>query len=184
VGIFPLELGKETTSELLTVDTDRSCQVAFALDVASRSVQETQQMGRDEFELRYSFPYAYKVKDEGGEVLFAQDGELRWNEGTRLFTNKAVGASGGQARIQTNMAKFDVPPPGRIRVEAIVKPDTQYGSEATKAEAKVYDDVSRHARSIIAGAVLILFGPLTMIVGFVLFLVGWAREASQRREES
>jgi len=164
--------GAEKTTDLIEVDAERACQVALEIDIKSRSVAQAEP-GESERELRYSFPFSYKVLDASGKAVYHEEGQARWDRGTRVVQGEQrVDASGGTARIQHNLAKFEVAAPGRIRVEAKVMPDTEYGAEAETVELKVYDNVTRHARSLIGGAVLLLLGPALMILGLILFIVG------------
>ena len=178
VDTVPMELGKEATTGLLDVDADRSCQVAIKLAVDTASVEEETQEGGARYTLRYSFPYTYKVTDAKGGVVFAQEGSLRWDNGVRIISHAKVGASGGTARVQFNLAKFEVPPPGQIKVDATVSPDTQYGAQAANVELRVYDDVSRHTPSMVVAGILVLFGPAVMITGAILYVIAWAQRVN------
>jgi len=160
------------TTELLTVDTAKACQVAIDLDVQSKAVQEAETMGERGISLRYCFPFSYRVLDADGALLFAEEGRLQWNKGTRITHGSSVTLKGGTASIQHNLEKFDVPPPGRIKVEAVVKADNTHGATAQSATLAVYDNVSRHVKSVGTGVLLFLVGPFVSIVGIGLFLFG------------
>ena len=167
-----LEPGRKASTELLTVDTSKACQVAVELDIESRSVQEAETMGERGVSLRYCFPFSYRVLDADGKLLFSEQGRLDWNKGTRITHGSSVDLSGGTATIQHNLEKLDIEPPGRIKVEAMVSPDTQHGAVARAVTLGVYDNVSRHAKSVGAGVLLLLAGPFVSIVGIALFLLG------------
>jgi len=168
-----IELGKDTTTEVIAVDVGRSCQIAVEIDVQSDSVDEDRKGGETAYKLRYNFPLVYTVRDAEGNALGRFTGAARWDQGLRITRGEPdIGATGGTARIQHNFAKFDPPPSGKIKVDTRVMPDTEYGAKARSVELKVYDNVTRHARSLLSASLFVMIGPILMVIGLVLFIIG------------
>jgi hypothetical protein len=178
---IPLEVGNEAKSDVLSVEAGRGCQVAVIVAVESESVAETAGAGHA---VRYSFPFACTVRNAGGKAVFSEQGAIRWDQGTRHVRDERADASGGRARVQHNLARFDVPPPGQITVQARLMPDTEFAATAETAELRVYDNITRPADEMVVAAVAVLFGPAVMILGATLAIVGWARARRHRDDEA
>jgi len=171
----PLTIGTEETTELFTVDTDKLCMLGLKMDISSKSaVKDTQAIDKEEYDLRYNFPVSYTVLDADGKKIFAQKIRAAWNEGMRITTQSAVTASGGQATIEGHFEKFSVPAPGRVKVQIEVEPDGTYKAKARNAQLIIYDNVSRHAKTLLSGAGLICIAPGLVVVGLVIFVIGLA----------
>ena len=174
VASIDLELGKTATTDLLTVNTDKACQVAVRISAESTSIHRGVGSNSDQEPL-YDFPFSYKVLDADGKVLHSQDDSLAWNHGAKLNTRETAGPSSGTVKTQCEFDKFDVAAPGKIRVEATVQPDTKYKAEAKSLTLGVYDNVSRHGESVLGGVLLVVVGPAVAGLGLLLFIVGVAR---------
>lgn len=172
VKTVPIEVGEKTTTDVITVDTDKFCQIAIKMRIRTESVQEKEEFGDVEYEGRYKFPVAYRVSDAQGSMVLSENVNAQWNEGSRSFSVMNMRETGGTLTAQQSFAKFRVPPPGDIRVEVKVEPDTRYGAEASDVALKVYDNVSKHAASVASGIAMLLLGPVLVLVGFILFTVG------------
>lgn len=171
VAIVPLELSKETASEVVTPERGRGCQVAVEIRLRSNSVEEAG--GRNT--IRYNFPIACTALDgEGCEAMRIQ-AAARWDDATRLVRREESDASGGRAHVQHNLPKFQDPPSGKLQVRATLMPDAEFGASVESAELKVYDNVDRPANAIVVASVALLAGPVVMIVGVVLGVAGWVR---------
>lgn len=177
---MPLEVGKEATTDPLQVDTGRGCQVAFVLRVRSSSVAEEREAGETRFAVRYCFPYVCMALDADGKPLFSEQGAARWDQPARIVHDESADASGGRAHVQHNLSKFDVRPPGTLRVRATLHADVEFAAQAEAAELRVYDNLDRPPGEMVLAAVAVLFGPAVMMVGVVVGIIGWVRA---RREE-
>ena len=178
---IPLEIGKEAKSDVLSVEPGRGCQVAVLIVVESESVADTGGAGHA---VRYNLPFACTVLDAGGKAVFSEQGAIRWDQGTRNVRDERTDASGGRARVQHNLARFDVPPPGQITVQARLMPDAEFAAKAETAELRVYDNITRPSDEMIVAAVALLFGPAVMILGATLAIIGWARARRHREDEA
>ena len=129
---------------------------------------------RTTHELRYRFPYTYRALAADGRPLHAREGSLDWRWGAPMAGPAAVSAEGGYGEVIYDMGRFRVPPPGRIRVKAHVRPDAEHGATVHSMEIRVRDRVPRAIWET-AGAVLFYLGPVAFSAGAVLFVVGLVR---------
>jgi len=176
VASIPIEIGEQTTTDVINVDTERLCQIELAATVSSDSVQEEDEHqfeGDDpDFELRYDFPFEFTVLNADGKNLTSGSDRLHWNEGMRSSMGGIVDAEGGTLHVEHSYDKFEVPPPGRIQVEVEVDPDTTYGAEAKNLKLNIYDNVSAQGASVFGGFTMLCFGPLLIGTGLVVFVIG------------
>ncbi len=179
VAIVPLTLDKEAATE--AVAAERSCQIAFDLRIASESVAEPPR--GEAPTLRYCFPFACTALDASGKVLSSEQGELRWDQPTRIVRDESADASGGRARVQHNLPQFPTPSPASVRVTAKLAPDATYHAKLAQGELKLYDNLARRADEVVVAALVVLAGPAVMIVGVVLAIAGWLRARRQLEEE-
>ncbi|MFW5856999.1 MAG: hypothetical protein ACOCX4_03895, partial [Planctomycetota bacterium] len=173
----PLVLGESVAAGEVTVDPERACQVAVAFDVQGDAVQEDTKFDERSYDLRYRFPFAYRITDEAGAVLAEGQTAAAWDEGLRFTQNAQVNSGGGMASIVCYFEKFPPPASGRLRVEARLDPDTTYGAEASNPEVRIYDNVTDHAAAIAGSVGVLVVGGLLGLVGFVVFLVGLTRSS-------
>ncbi len=164
--------GESWSSGPLTVDTAKFCQVAVRGLVRSPHAKRG---SNDDWDLQYAFPFRYTVYDAAGHVLQQEDEDFASDGGVHSITDERVTEDGGSARLEQGFAKFQVPPPGAIRVEATLGEDADFGAAIESPEVVVYDNVSKHAKRVGIGvALLVVGGGLTML-GFVLLIVGAAK---------
>ena len=169
-----LAVGTAWSGGPVKVDTRKFCQVAvrglIRSDHAKRGSGEN-----EDWDLQYAFPFRYTVFDHQGLILQQDANDFASDGGAHSVSNERVTESGGSARIEQGFAKFEVPPPGEIRVEATLGDDTDYGATIEGAEVVVYENVSKYAKRIGIGVgLLVLGGGLTML-GFILVIVAAAR---------
>lgn len=174
---IPLELDTKTTTELIKVDTHRNCMISVTTDFNSTSVQEEESFGETEYVLRYRFPVLYRVLDKQGNTIFKETRNAGWNEDNRrvYVHHEEAERSGGSAVFEQYFAKFEVDPPGIIRVEIEVKPDSDYQAQANSVELCVYDNVSKHTWSILSGCFACCLVPVAFLIGAILLFVGVMR---------
>ena len=177
----PLEPNKVNSTELIEVDTHKNCMISVIIDFKSNSVQEEEEkFGKPDevkYKLKYRFPVSYKVLNADESIIHAEKRNVGWNE-MNIATSPhstEVDSRGGTAVIEHYFAKFKVSPPGLIRVEVEVGPDSHYRAEAKSLELKIYDNVSKHAKSVLGGCFLCCVGPLVLIVGVILCIIGLVR---------
>ena len=179
VGGAMLPLDQETTTDVVEVDTSRACQATIIARFTSKSVEERTVGGRTIHELRYRFPYTYRVVSEDGTVLHAREGSLDWRWGAPMAVPGAVGAEGGYGEVIYRLGPFRVPPPGRVRVTARVRPDVEYGAQVESLHVRVSDRVTSAAMGA-GSAALFYLGPVAFSAGVVVFVIGLVRRRRLR----
>jgi hypothetical protein len=173
VTAVQLEPGKKISSDAFTVDTGKACQIVVRLQVVAAQVEKgTDTEGETDYDAKYKFPFSYQVTDGRGNKIAGSDDPLAWDAGTRSYGDKQLTDAGGTVTVGHHFGKFDVRSPGRVKVEAEIKPDAEFGAELTKAEVELYDKVSRHTRSLVGGTLMLLGGPVLVVLGVIVFLVG------------
>ena len=174
VQTLPLEMGNKLNSDVITVDTSKLCMIALKAKVTSTSARR-QTGSEDKYDLQFSFPFRYRVVDEDGKVLVTEDTRFADDTGTRSFRDQHVTSNGGTVEVETGYEKFPVTSPGKIRVEAEIHLDETDPATAEGLNLIVYDRVSKHAKSVTAGVLLLVLGGGLAILGGVLFIVGSTR---------
>jgi hypothetical protein len=170
----PLAPGASWTSGPLTVDTAKLSQVAVRGLV--RSTHARRGSGEnDDWDLEYAFPFRYTVFDAEGRILAQEAKDFASDGSAHSVTAERVTESGGSARLEQGFAKFPVPPPGTIRVEATLGEDVDYGATIESPEVVVYDNVSKHAKRIGIGIGLLIVGGGLAMLGVILVIVAAAR---------
>ncbi len=180
VASAPLDVGKETTSEVVSVERGRGCQVAVDIRLRSGSAEKV----GGGHTLRYNFPLTCTTLDGAGGEPFTVRATARWDDAARLVHDEVTTASGGRAHVQHNLPKLREPLSGKLQVRATLMPDTEFGATVESAALKVYDNVDRPPDAMVLAAAALLAGPAVMVVGVVLGIIGWARARRQPDEES
>jgi hypothetical protein len=175
--ILPLELDRKTVTEWIEVKTSRNCMISVTTDFNSTSVQEEERFGETEYVLRYRFPVLYRVLDKQGNTIFKETRNAGWNEENRRVNvhYEEAERSGGSAVFEHYFAKFKVDPPGIIKIEIEVKPDSDYQAQINTLEMCVYDNVSKHTWSLLSGCFAFCLGPVVFLIGVILLFVGAMR---------
>ncbi len=173
-GSVPIELGVQKTTDIIEVDTGKLVRIAVEVDIQSYSVQEETEFGEREYKLRYDFPISYRVSDEKGAVIFSETTRMNWDTGSRSYSGDDVTSAGGVMTVKHSFDKFEVPPPGKIKVEVRVDPDTRHQAQARSLQLIVYDNVSSHAGRVGAGLIMLFLGPPLVICGGIVFIIGLA----------
>ncbi len=177
----PVEIGEKITTDFVNVDTSRLCSISF--DVTVRSDKVHTNTSRDpqtrkekkEYKLQYNFPVSYRVLDADENVIHFQTTKIAWNSSVRTGGGEVDGPQGGRTTVGHHFDKFKVNEPGRIQVEAEIQPDSEYEAVLESANLIVYDNVSKHGRSLVGGCAMICFAPLLIILGAILTIAGFAR---------
>ena len=166
VTSIALPIGRAVQTDLITVDTTRLCSI---------SVSGTVRRQRAAF----TFPFRYSVLDPSGRVLssgsvrFGSRDDAAWSSRTRLD------ASLGFYRHEFGSDAFAGGPPGRIRVEAQLDPDTSgLGEKVRDFTLVVYDNTTEQRRPVVAGTVLVILGIATAGFGLFKYIDGASRELS------
>jgi len=165
-----LTIGEALTTDAMTVNTDKACQIAVHLRATSTAIER--RTGPEQDAIKYHFPFRYKVLDPEGKELFSEETRLAWDSGTKINREQSTGPQSGTVELQHDFAKFDVPAPGEIRVEAEVGPDTKFAAEAQLLRLEVYDNVSRHTAAVSSAVLLLFAGPVVAFFGLVVFIIG------------
>jgi len=170
----PLAPGARWASGTLSVDSAKFSQVAVRGLV--RSTHARRGSGDDgDWDLEYAFPFRYTVFDDQGRILAQESKDFASDGSAHTVTRERVTEDGGSAQLEQGFAKFAVPPPGAIRVEATLGDDVDYGATIESPEVVVYDNVSKHARRIGVGIGLLVVGGALAMLGAVLLIVAAAR---------
>lgn len=177
VQTIPLEMGNKVSTDLFAVDTSKFCMIALKATVTSgMSTRETGD--NDNYNLKFSFPFSYKVIDAGGRVLVTEDTSFADDVGTRSYSNSHVTQDGGTVNVESSYQKFSPPGSGDIRVEVEIHSDETTNAEAANLNLIVYDRVSKHAKSVTSGVLLLVLGGGLAMVGLVLFVVATVRSGN------
>jgi hypothetical protein len=173
----PVKLEHTTVTEVASVNTEKACQVGLLLDLETLSVKESEdkfESDKMNYEARYEFPVTFKVLDEQGKEIHAEETAAAWDRGTRSYEKQDVTRGKGALIVEHDFSKFDVPEPGRIKVEIKVMPDGKFKAVAGNLEVRLYDDVARHTRTVLGGVASFLLGPVIVGIGILVFIVGLA----------
>ena len=178
VRVIPLAPGVGVDSGFVRVATDRFCRIAMRATVRSEHARpETGDGGG--WDLQYAFPFRYTVFDAVDGVVLAEEKDFASDSGMRTQTQLRVTEAGGSAHVEQGYEKFAAPPPGEIRVEAHLESDRDFGAELESAELVIYDNVSKHTRSVAAGIGLLVAAGLLMGLGALLYIVAAVRNAAR-----
>jgi hypothetical protein len=175
VASAPVKLEKTASTEVVTVDAAKACQVALHIDLETLSVEEEEdsfETGKMNYQARYAFPVTYTVKDEQGGEVFKEETAAAWDQGTKSWDKEEVTKGKGAVIVEHSFSKFDVPPPGKVKVEIKVSPDEKYKAVAGKMEVRLYDNVARHAKTVAGGIASFLLGPTVAGLGILVFIFG------------
>ncbi len=162
----------------ITVDTARNCRLAVQIRVKTLSVKEVELDGAVEYQPLYRYEVRYKVKDLDGNVLHEEkvkmDGVF-----THPLQEKPDDPEGdivtpGRAVVTDihRFAIFKVDPPGEIKIEIEVDPDTYHKSESEWLRLIVYDNVAQPGETLLGSAPMVLAGPVIAAIGLLMFIVG------------
>jgi hypothetical protein len=166
VASIALPVGRAVRSDFIKVDTKRLCSISVTANLRTKYPA-------------VSFPLRYSVFDASGEVL--SSGQTVFGRRDRaVWTSRTMmGGSLGLYHHEYGYETFAVKPPGRIRIEAQLDPDTQTRpSRVEDITLIVYDNVSDHRRPVFAGTVLSCGGAVIGGLGIVMFVAGVARNRS------
>jgi len=175
---IPLTPGVPLKTENISVNTSRFCMIAVRAQIESHHVRRTTTQDSDELILEYAFPFKYTVYDQNGRILATETTEFSDNDG-KVHTNSRqhVTDQGGNALVTSDYEKFVVAPPGEIRIEAQLDPDSSYQANAADLKLLVYDNVSQHTKTVTIGVILIAIGGPLGFAGMLLFMIGSIRKA-------
>jgi hypothetical protein len=169
VAEVPLEPGRAADTGVVSVETDKLCQVAISTTVHSAHA-EPSAGSSSSLELRYAFPFRYTVYDEAGTVVAQAETELAGGVGMRRNRWSRIESDGGSEGFEIGYDKFAVPPPGNIRVVAELGPGTAFDASLEAPRLILYDRVSKHVRRVVGGIALLAAGGLLGLVGGMLFI--------------
>jgi hypothetical protein len=169
VAEVPLEPGRPADTGVVAVDTDKLCQVAISTVVHSAHVTVPASSSSSP-ELEYAFPLRYTVFDEAGNVVANEETELSGSGGVRQNRWRRIDGDGGSESFERSFDKFAVPPPGNVRVVAELGESLGFDASLESTKLVFYDRVSKHARRVVGGVVLLVAGGLLGLVGGMLFV--------------
>jgi len=170
-------------TENISVSTSRFCMIAVRAKIESHHVRRTTTQDSDDLVLQYAFPFKYTVYDQNGKVLVKETTEFSDNDGkVHTKSNEHVTDESGNALITSDYEKFAVAPPGQIRIEAQLDPDSTYQARATDLQLLIYDNVSEHTKPVTIGVVLLAIGGPLGFAGVLLFMIGSIRKAENTSE--
>ena len=157
VAVVPLTIGSKGSTDLITVKTDKLCAVGYSMEFRGKSSKEDDAVQRD-------FPFSYTVFEEDGQELCSGTQDIDWapdRDATNYYTSRIP-------------FKFQVGPPGKIRVEAEIGLGS-YASDLKSAELIVWDNVPDQTIVVLIGSAMLSLGALIGFVGMVLFVFGFIK---------
>lgn len=173
VQSFTLQPGSKISSDLLSIDTSRFCMVTVGGRIESEHVIKTTQNNEDKLSLEFDFPFKYTIYDSNGNEIQGENTKFSNSSGKFTSTSESsITDKGGKAEITIDYDKFSPPASGKLRIEAELQPDTIYSAKLESAELKIYDHVSKHAKSVVIGVILLGGGGLIALAGVILFVIG------------
>lgn len=182
-GVVPILVGSPADSGVVTVATDKLCRVAVRGTVRSGHARPATGEGSS-WNLEYALPFRYTVFDEAGGVILEESVEVASGSGMKTSSQNRVSEDGGSVHVEHGYEKFQVVPPGRVRVVGHIDADRDFGAEIEGAELVIYDNVSRHVKQVATGVVLMLVGGFAGLIGAVLYIVAALRGTSGGAPES
>jgi hypothetical protein len=173
VQVFTLQPGSKLSSDLIAVDTSRFCMITVKGRVESEHVIKTTQNNEEKLSLEFNFPLSYAVYDSAGRKIQGENTAYSSNSGKLTSTGDSnLTENGGTAEITIDYEKFNPPADGKLRIEAELQPDTVYSAKLQSPELKVYDHVSKHAKSLVVGFILLAAGGIFALAGVIFFVIG------------
>jgi hypothetical protein len=116
------------------------------------------------------------VFDASGAVLSSGETVFGDRSGAVWTSRGMVGGSPGWYHHEYGYESFAVKPPGRIRIEAQLDPDTRVPpARIEDSKLIVYDNATDQKRPVIAGTILFFGGAVIGGLGIVLFIAGRGR---------
>lgn len=167
---FPMQPGTALETGPLSVNMNKSVQLAVAMEVTTDSVQESTNSVDDEFEGRFHFPLTYTVHTPEGRTLHMERTAVDWDSGTRTIKHEDIGPQGGIITLESSFEKFDPPPGGTLNVTATLETDPRYAAKANRVQLRVYDNVSQHTPWVLAGIAMLAVGGVMTVIGVVLLI--------------
>src|SRR4029078_3131526 len=146
VGSIALPIGSAVQSDLITVDTTRLCSISVTVNVRRQRPV-------------FLFPLRYSVLDASGQVLASAETIVGSRDRAAWSSRPSLGRGDGWYRHEFGFDAFAVKPPGRIRVQAQLDPDTR--SDREKFEDLtliVYDNTSEQRKPVTVGTILLIAG--------------------------
>jgi len=180
---WPLTTGARYTSDLLIVDPELPCRLVVEMDVKTASTQARSSGGKATLYGCYRFPFRCRVLDERSELIHTEQADLAWDAATGRILSKSLTPAGGTLSVKHRFERFEVPPPGRVRVKVELLADAQYNAQATAATVWFHWNVRGREGPGLDAVALLAFGPLFFCIGVVIFIVGLVigREPKARR---
>lgn len=166
VASMALPIGTPVQSDLITVDTAR---------LSSISVTASVRRQRPFF----LFPLRYSVVDESGRVLSSAETIVGSRDRAAWSSRTLLPRGDGWYRHEFGFDAFPVKPPGRIRVQAQLDPDTRSDHEKVEdLTLIVYDNTSEQRTPVTVGTILLVAGIAICGFGTFKFIDGMASEQS------
>lgn len=155
-------------SPAMQLSSEHFAQVALLVKVDTTAV--IKDSSDSSYQAQYRFPVQYRLLDEQGGTVFAEENELAWDQGARQYHEQNVGPLRGELLLESGFAKFKVPSTQNLYLEITISPDDIYGARAENITLKVYDQVHKHTSSVLTGIGLFFSGVLVFIIGLILLL--------------
>jgi uncharacterized Tic20 family protein len=166
-------------SERLDLDTRKHVMVSVMLDIESPStVKKTDSDGSESYEVKYQFPFRYQFIDEGGQIVYEAEGEIKTGssrEDGYLDGNEFGGSTGGEFAL--DKIKITQSP---VTLKFMLGPDTRYLAAVSNATIMVYDNTVPYTVYIISAAALIPIGVLLLVISIVMMLSSLSSATRQR----
>jgi hypothetical protein len=162
---LPLKASVRAMGDLVSAPKDPNYEVRFTFVTKSH-----------ENHPHFKFPVSYRIVDEKGRVIFSEE-TVADPDGARAWSMASVSRSSApqatSAHAEFIFGHFEVEAPGRLHLEAELKPDAQTHEEAIEPYLHVYHHVPQGPPREIWAFLLPLGGLALVIIGLALLIVGW-----------
>ena len=168
---FPASVGKPMTTPAFTLGTDGLGALELKMNVRSPSFETDE---NDQPVVHYNYRTRYTVLDDKGKRLHSGSSRMVWNSAVRYTENLSIDRAANEGTVTTaaTIARFEVPPPGKIKVQLEILPDEVYESRADGVELRVYENVPEAKQRSLTGGAFCCLSPLLLLTGIVLLCYG------------
>lgn len=171
VGSLPLTPGQTATSDPITVNHEKMCQIVLQVDLSGTDVKRNTQGSDVTYHLDYNLPLECEVFDDAGQSIHRESSTLA-GSGFRTFINTSVDEDGGTETIRMMLGTFPAPASGKLSATAKLGTNIGGDVQVQAAQLDVLDNVSASGATAASGMGMCCGGPAVAGFGLVLLLVG------------
>lgn len=170
-GSLPLTAGQTATSDPITVNREKMCQIVVQVDLSGTDVERNTQGSDVTYHLDYNLPFECEVFDDAGQSIHRESSTLA-GSGFRSFINSSVDEDGGSETIRMMLGTFQAPASGKLSATAKVGTNIGGDVQVQSAQLDVLDNVSASGATAASGMGMCCGGPAVAGFGLVLLLIG------------